>query len=409
MTAKDMAAQLATKRGELAAVFEKHKKADGTYDMPAEVLADVRGRNEELDKLTKEWEGARDLEAIARKNGEEKERLERVERPPFGGRKDDGGSRIGGGSQVKTLGELIMESKAVAEHRAGRKGISSVIEGVDLKTLMSRSDGWDPEDTRTGKVLLSAQMPPRVVDFIPKTTTGQSTVVYMEETTFTNNAAEAAEGATYGEAALKYEEKTSEVRKIAVSLPVTDEMLEDTERLRDLIDNRLRFMLMKRLDQQCLTGNGTAPNLRGVNNLSGINTQAKGSDPVFDAIYKGIILVFNDVFDWPDGIVMHPSDWQDVRLTRTSDGQYILGNPDSEVTPRLFGLPVAVTTHQTENTATLGLWKMHSELAMRRGIEVQISNSHSTFFTEGKQMLRADMRVALVLDRATAFATVTGI
>jgi len=412
-TVQEQARELEQKRGELAAIFEKHRREDGTYDMPAAVLADVRGRNEELDRLTKAWEDDRDKERIAGKNDEQREFLARAVRPQFSssGRetRDSGlGTRDSGpGTRDPGLGKLIMESRAIREFRGGI-GESAMID-VDVKTLMSTSAGWDPEDTRTGKLLFSAQQAPRVIDLVPKTTTQQSTVVYMEETTHTNNAAETAEAGTYPESALAYQEKTSEVRKIAVSLPVTDEQLEDVPRMQDLIDNRLRFMLMKRLDSQILVGNGTAPNLRGVNNLSGINTQAKGADPVFDAIHKGAVLIQTTAFVDPDGIVMHPSDWQDIRLTRTSSGEYIYGNPWEETIPRLFGLPVVITTHQTQNTAVVGAWRMHSELSLRRGIEVQITNSHSDYFTAGKQMLRADLRCALIFDRATAFCTVTGI
>jgi len=405
-TVQEQARELEQKRGELAQVFEKHRREDGTYDMPPDVLADARGRNEELNTLTKAWEEATEAERFAKRNEEELERLSKAARPAFAG--GAASRRAGPGEERKSVGTLIMESRAITEYRGGGMGPMAAID-VDLKTLMSTSAGWDPEDTRTGKVLLSAQQQPRVIDLVPKTTTQQSTVLYMEETTFTNNAAEAAEAGTYGESALAYTEKSSEVRKIAVSIPMTDEMLEDTPRLADLIDNRLRFMLMKRLDSQILVGNGTAPNLRGVNNLSGINTQAKGTDPVFDAVYKGMVLIQTTAFVDPDGIVMHPADWQDIRLTRTSTGEYIYGNPWEETIPRLFGLPVVITTHQTQNTAVVGAWQMHSELSMRRGIEVQISNSHSTFFVEGKQMLRADLRCALIFDRATAFCTVTGV
>ena len=50
-----------------------------------------------------------------------------------------------------------------------------------------------------------------------------------------------------------------------------------------------------------------------------------------------------------------------------------------------------------------------TELVMRRDIEVQVSNSHSTFFIEGKQAIRADVRCAFVVYRPAAVATVTGI
>lgn len=405
-TVSDRARELQQHRGELGALFDKHRSESGGYDMPPEVLAEVRSRNAELDRLTDDYFQARDAEEIGRRNDEELARLSRVERLPFPG------APIGGPQDEpagRSLGRLIVDSKAYRERmRGGGAGPVSVLD-VDLKTLMSTTAGWDPEDTRTGKVLLAALQQPRVIDLVPRTTTGQSTVLYMSETTHTSGAAEAAEGSAYGESALAFTEQSSEVRKIGVALPVTDEMMEDTARMQDLIDNRLRFQIMKRLDSQILNGNGTAPNLRGVNNLAGINTQAKGTDPVFDAFQKGITLIQTNAFENPDAIVLHPADWQDIRLTRTADGLYILGNPGDDVPQRILGLPVVVTTHQPQNTGIIGAFRMHSELALRRGIEVQVTDSHSTFFTEGKKMIRADIRVALIFDRAAAFCTVTGI
>jgi hypothetical protein len=49
----------------------------------------------------------------------------------------------------------------------------------------------------------------------------------------------------------------------------------------------------------------------------------------------------------------------------------------------------------TAGTALVADLQNFSELSVRRGINVQISNSHSTFFIEGKQAVRCDMRAAL--------------
>jgi HK97 family phage major capsid protein len=393
-TLQDRARELEAKRAELNEINTKSKRADGTYDFDDATLAEVRGRTEELNKLTDSYLAAKAVEESARKAAEG----ENYGRPQFGN---------GYTGNTGTLGEMVVKSSAFTGYVGGQGPISTL--DVDVKTVMSTSAGWDPEDLRRGKVLLSAQQQPRVMDLVPKTTTKMSTVKYMEETTHTNTASGVAEAGAYPEGALAFTEKSSEVRKIAVFLPVTDEMLEDTERVRDLIDNRLRFMIQRRLEQFILTGTGTAPELKGVANLSAILTQAKGTDPVMDAVYKAVTLIATSGFCEASAIVMHPNDWQDIRLTRTADGVYIMGNPDREVAPRLFGLPVITTTLQTENTAIVGDWQNHSELALRRGINVQISDSHDTYFTAGKKAIRADLRAALIFDRETGFCKVTGI
>lgn len=308
------------------------------------------------------------------------------------------------GGNVKSFGRMFVESKAGTE----LKGRDVEID-VDIKTLFTTSAGWAPEVTRTGKVVDYATRPIQVIDLIPQTVTGQAAVAYMEETTFTNNAAETAEGGTYGESALGLTEQTSTVRKIATFLPVTDETFEDEARAESYINNRLPFMLRQRLDGQILVGNGTAPNLRGVNNVVGIQTQPKGADPTPDAVYKGIVLVRTTGQAMPDAFVVNPLDWQDVRLLRTADGIYIWGNPSEAGPERIWGLQVAQAQAQTQNTGVVGDFGNFSELAVRRGVEVKVSDSHGTYFVEGKQAIRADMRAALIFYRPAAFCTITGI
>ena len=106
---------------------------------------------------------------------------------------------------------------------------------------------------------------------------------------------------------------------------------------------------------------------------------------------------------------MHPNDWEGIRLTRTADGLYILGNPYDQIMPRLWGLPVALSDNQTENTAIVGDFGGYARLRIRRDVLVERTNSHDTYFINGKQAIRAGIRCAAVWTRAAAFATVTGI
>lgn len=305
----------------------------------------------------------------------------------------------------KEFGDLFIGSKAYK----GRAEQASGKLDVELKSLFETGAGWAPETTRTGRVVEEAVRPVQVTDLVPQTTTGQAAVVYMEETTFTNAAAETAEGGTYPEATLELTEQSSTVRKIAVHIPVTDEQLEDEPQVRGYLNNRLPFMLRQRLDQQILNGNGTAPNLQGILNTTGIQTHAKGTDPIPDAIYKAIVLGRVTGRAQPNAVVFNPFDWQKVRLLRTSDGLYIWGNPSEAGPERIWGLNVAQGDVLAPGTSLVGDFANFSELASRRGVDVQVSNSHADNFTEGKQTVRADVRVAMVVYRPAAFVQVTGL
>jgi hypothetical protein len=70
---------------------------------------------------------------------------------------------------------------------------------------------------------------------------------------------------------------------------------------------------------------------------------------------------------------------------------------------------VVLTNGVTSTKAVIGDYRTHSYLAVKRGVDVQVSNSHSDFFIKGKQAVRADVRVAMVHLRPAAFGEVTGL
>jgi HK97 family phage major capsid protein len=307
----------------------------------------------------------------------------------------------------KSFGQLVAESAV----RTGGIGTKAEIDSDprQLKTLMTRSAGWAPESLRDPGYVPYASAPLMVTDLIPMLPTKQAAVKYMEQTTRTNNAAERAEGGAYGEAALALTERSVTVETVGVWLPVTDEQLDDEEEAAAMIDMDLPFMLRQRIDLQALVGDGSTPNVLGVNNKPSIQTQAKGADVVMDAIHKAATKVRVTGRALPDAVVFHPNDWEAVRLTRTADGIYILGNPQDPGPDRIWGLRVVQSDNQTENTAVVGDFANFSRFRLRRDVLVERTNSHDTYFTSGKQAIRAGIRCAFVWSRAAAFCTVTGI
>lgn len=335
------------------------------------------------------------------------------------GRKDDSGDKgmkhrtdeadtQGDTKRALSLGEQFVKSDAYTK-RQGDTGPISSLAVKNVKTLFQTSAGWAPESVRSGVVVDYPLRPMMVSDLFPTVRTSQASYVYMEETTFTNNAAEAAETGTYAESALALTQRSVPVQKVATFIPVTDEQMEDVDGIQSYIDQRLGTMLAQRIDSQLLVGDGTPPNIRGVNNAANIQTQALGADVTPDAIYKAMTLVRVTGRANPSGIIMHPTDWQDIKLLRSSDGIYIWGNPADNNPDRIWGVNVVITDAQTLNTAIVGDFANYSLLVQRRDVEVQMTNAHSTYFIEGKVAIRADVRLCAIYLRGTAFCKVTGV
>ena len=407
--------KLEAKQKELKSIFDEagpEMDTSKVKSVTGDVVDHIRSLNAELDEAGAEVKKLREVAKAAeaanvdhgfKQSGDDKGVKDGRREPSLKGTPWEGFD------EGVTIGDLFVESAAYKGRKSGGQGAVATLDGIGLKTLMTTSAGWATQPIRTGKVVDLATRPVQITDIVPQTTTTQSAIVYMEETTFTNSAAEASEGGTYAESALALTERTSTVRKIATFLPVTDEQLEDIDQARGYVNNRLPFMLKQRLDGQILSGDGSAPNLRGVLNASNLQTQAKGTDPAPDAIYKAMVKVRVTGRAMPDYVILHPTDWQNIRLLRTADGVYVWGSPSETGPAMIWGLPVVQCDAGSAGTAVVGDWGNYSELSVKRGIEVQVSNSHSTYFIEGKNAVRADMRAALVFYRGTAFCQITGL
>lgn len=410
--------QLAQRKAEeLRDIFEKHKtdkldeRGQPVFDMDATTLGTVKDRNSELNDINKELETARAQEIYVN-NAKSLADLAQIDRKVAhdgGAQNSDSRNRasVQRPYEGMKLGDIVVNHNEY-KLRSGRK-VSINLPDIDVKTLMQETGpGYAPPNNRTNIVIMSAQRRPMVADLIPQDPTTNSVIKYMEETTFTNSAATVLEGGLKPESALAYTERTALVEKIATWLPITEEQMDDVPQLQGLINNRLTLMLGLEEEIELLNGNGTAPDIDGFLHKSGVQVQAKGSDDPQDAIYKAFTLVRWTGFAEPSGVIMHPNDWQDIRLLRTTDGLYIFGSPSDPGEERVWGKPVVVTTAMTENTSLTGDFTMFSHISRRAGIRIDISDSHDVFFIYNKLAIRAEERLSLEIYRAAAFCKLTG-
>jgi len=394
MSTIEIMKELEQKRGEIARLFTKN--ADGEYNMSAVQLDEIRDRNAELAKLNEKYR----LASMEEENSRELKGMQEPVQPMVFGR-----GITSTHTSAKSLGEQLVEAKGFG---SGFRGAISV-SGINEKTLMSTSAGWAPESLRSGEVALFPSQAPVVADYFPKVSTNQAAYKFMEQTTRTNAATEGAEGGIYAEAAEAFTERTVLVEKFGVFLPVTDEQLADVPAMRDVVNNDLRLMLEQRLDSQLVNGTGNTPQIRGMLNVASTSSQAKGTDPAFDAFLKAIVKVQAVGFAQPNAIFMSPTDYQNLLLTRTADGLYILGNPGNAPKPNIWGVDLVPSTVVTAATAIVADTR-YLALVIREGsFELKVSDSHDTYFQYGKLAVRASFRAAAVCKRPKAICTVTGL
>lgn len=436
LTAKQAREKLADRQEKMGKVFEEAKVtlADGAkgYDFSKvtslgndvkgsiAVAEKVKAMNAEADALA---EHAETLEAAeyAEKGYQLREKARR--NVPLPGA---GGEGFEQKSQFKSLGQRVIEEKTYQTfaERGAAGGISlgfddmwpsellaagAAFSTLGSKALMTRSAGFAPQSIRAAGFVEAVTRPIQLLDIIPAFQTDQAVYTYMEETLRTHGAAATAEGATFAESAFAFTERTSPVEKITDSVPVTDEQLEDVAAMSGYLDTRISFGLRQRLDQYCLVGTGAAPQLRGLKNVAGILTQAKGADPVMDVFYKAMVNVRITGRSIPTHHLIHPLDWMGIRLTRTADGIYIFGAPTEAGPERLWGLPVVQIESDVQGRGYTGSFQPQNvSLHEKKGVDIQIGFV-GTQFAEGKRTVRGDTRWALAWTRPAAFSELTGL
>lgn len=250
-----------------------------------------------------------------------------------------------------------------------------------------------------------------VADLLGSGTTGSNSITYFKETTFTNAAAAVAEGATKPESTLIFALQTDLVHKIAHWLPITEEMLEDVDQSRSYVDMRLILGVKLAEEDQLLNGSGVGANIQGLLNRVGLTAaQPRGADVNADCIFKMVTTISSTIFIQPDGIVLNPTNWQTIQLTKNANGNYLGTGPWNNAQPtQLWGYPVAVTPSIVANTGLVGAFKQAAQFFRKGGLRVEASNSHSDFFVKNLVAIRAEERGALAVYRPAAFGTCTGL
>lgn len=427
LTPKETEDKLAAKQKELGDAFEE-AKTDSGYDYSKVkrfgenltnigVAEKIKELNDEVDELAQQAEKYRAADAAAKDHASREKGRRGFPLPGAGG--DSKGGPLNQ-TQFKSVGQLVAEAKGFKDWQDhGRGGgvtlkfdemlpsdflaSKSAVMTLQQKALMTRAAGFAPESIRMAGFVEAATRPLQLIDIIPMSMTDQAAIKYMEETTRAHAAAERAEGAAYPESEFVFTERTNPVQKIGDSLPVTDEQLEDVAFMESYINGRLTFGVFQRLDRQCYIGDGQNSNLRGVRNVAGIQTQAKGAGPVMDTFYKAMTKIRLVGRAIPTNHVLHPTDWQGIRLTRTADGVYVFGNPTEAGPERLWGLPVAQNDADDAGTGLTGSFDPSwITLSEKRGVDVQVGYVGSQFL-EGKRTVRADMRGVLTVFRPAAF------
>ncbi|ULK98855.1 phage major capsid protein [Bradyrhizobium sp. I71] len=309
----------------------------------------------------------------------------------------------------KSMGERFVES---AEFK-GFKGKGAI------RVQMNRADitnvtGTVGSNTSSSNSLVTSMRVPGIVtpperkltirDLIAPGETAQGMVEFVQETGYTNNAAVVTEGATKPKSDLTFELKNAPVRTIAHIFKASRQILDDAPALRSYIDARARYGLRLTEETELLNGDGTGIHIKGlVPSATAFDAQfVPANQTNIDVIRLAILQVFLANFP-ASGIVLHPTDWAKIQLTKDGQQRYIIGDPQNGNAPRLWNLPVVESQSMTVTEFLVGAFDLGAQIFDRMEIEVLLSTENSDDFEKNMVTLRAEERLALAIYRPESF------
>lgn len=299
-----------------------------------------------------------------------------------------------------------------------------------------------------------------VAQLIPSYAVDSPVVTYVRESTWTNNAAAVAEGATKPTSTHAFTRYTEQVGKIANLERATDEMIQDAAYIWSLIQQRCVQGVQRKEEIELVAGSGypgvngllnrtggfTAPQtVTAITNLSWptsgtagigasadtvasvtpgravVGTGASGTAPTGTAIAEGILHAIVDIrtlhFFEPDAILMNPLDFLTIRLSKDNNLQYYGGSmfgadygygqnqptPSATNTFGLWGKKVVTTPAMPQGLILVGDFAGWNRVLRRGGLRTDITNVNGTDFEQNLWTCRSEERVGLMVERPELF------
>lgn len=209
--------------------------------------------------------------------------------------------------------------------------------------------------------------------------------------------------------------ETDALGEVAGWFKITDDMAEDAAYVVSEINSTALYDLAMKEEAALLSGSGTSPNLLGLLNRAGVQTEAAADNTDnADAIFRGMTKVQRGSGFNADGIVINPTDYEALRLSKDANGQYFgggffsgqYGNGGVPVQPPLWGLRTVVTTAISAGTVLVGAFNT-AKVFRKGGVRVESTNSHEDDFTNDKITIRVRERLGLQVKYPAAFVKVT--
>lgn len=202
---------------------------------------------------------------------------------------------------------------------------------------------------------------------------------------------------------LDYElkEASAKAEVIAGWVRFSKQFLDDVPNAQNWLVQKLTESYMQAEDAQLLTGNGTSPNLSGLNTSGNFTTATPTAitDSPISKLIQGI-LQLRTLGKNPTGVIINPADYAGL-LLNTSSGSgvfdlpsYVSVSPFGQIS--ILGVPVLDTPAQTAKVYTI-IDNAGSLLTVRQNVTVEFFEQDTDNVQKNMITARVESRIALAI------------
>lgn len=294
-------------------------------------------------------------------------------------------------NNVKSVGAEFTDSDAFSDFAAGNSTKAS----FEAENNLQVGDGTTVDSDRRPGIVGGPLRSLRIIDVMDSSgTTTSNSVEYVRENIFTNAAQETEEGDfAYPESDITFDLLSAPVRNIGHVMPISKQMIEDAPLIASYINGRMTYGVAYREDAQSLVGNGVGQNLSGMmkaGNYTVLPGTASGDDEhknIRRAIAQIAISDYN-----AEAVILNPIDCAGIDLIKTSEGAFVASNPRIQNVKTLWGLPIIESNAMPVGKFLVGSFAMASQFIRRRGVMIEMSDSHNDNFSKDIVTLKASSR-----------------
>lgn len=384
---------------ELANVLkQKQDETSKALDQVKGLGEELRGKMEKSDKVTDELKT--DIDKLLMDITGLKSQIQELEqsqvRNPVAEQKN------------MTLGEMVTKSGLLksAEALSAEDNIKIKIDtkAIGVGTNLGYSAGALAQPHITPVVTLPNQRL-LVRDLLSPGHTGSPAITVPREILFENAAETVDEGHRKPESNLNYDSEVVPVVTIAHYIKASNQVLSDVPALQSMINERLAYGLRLVEEQKLLNGTGQLKGLiqsaTPFQNVTTI-TSCNAIDQLRLAMLQVVLSGYSAT-----GHVLDPIQWTEIEMSKDAIGRYVIGNPQGQITPSLWGLPVVVTPSMKKGQFLVGAFKMGAQIFDRWDMAVAIAFNNEDDFVNNMVTIRCEERLALAIYSPKAFVTGT--